>query len=49
MFNKVSYDPTSQDVYGEVFALLDEIIALFDQPAIQIGHDDVIGCSRSHD
>ena len=43
MFNSDTYDPANELVYKKVFALLDEVIATFDPPAIHIGHDEIVG------
>lgn len=43
MFNLQTYDPRKPEVYGIVYAYLDEVIALLHPAAILIGHDEVAG------
>ena len=41
MYNKITYDPAKERVYGVVFPLLEEVVALVRPRAIHIGHDEV--------
>lgn len=43
MFNADTYDPRKEEVYTNVFRLLNEVITLIDPVAIHIGHDEVAG------
>jgi hypothetical protein len=48
MFNKVTYDPRNPRTYEVVHRLLNEVIDLFEPPAIHIGHDEVVGWNERH-
>jgi N-acetyl-beta-hexosaminidase len=43
MYNKSTYDPRRQEVYGIVLPILDEVIDLIHPKAMHIGHDEIAG------
>lgn len=47
MYNSKTYDPSKEDVYQKVFALVDEVIDIVHPAAIHIGHDEVAGFNKT--
>lgn len=45
LYNAKTYDPRTPEVYVRVFAMLDDLIAATDPPAIHIGHDELAGAT----
>ncbi|MDP6673248.1 MAG: hypothetical protein QGH93_00145, partial [Gammaproteobacteria bacterium] len=48
LYNELTYDPREPKVYELVFEHLDEVIELFNPPAVHIGHDEVSGTYNLH-
>ncbi|MBS94441.1 MAG: hypothetical protein CL799_08385 [Chromatiales bacterium] len=48
LYNELTYDPREPKVYELVFEHLDEVLELFDPPAVHIGHDEVSGTYNLH-
>lgn len=48
MYNRATYNPNKKEVYRLIYPMLGELISLVHPKAILIGHDEVVGWSRSN-